>query len=97
MRLQILRPDVLCRHLRASEIGIRMAMGSERAGILQRNLAGNEFAKHLLGKHLPSIESCMGIRAAYVHTTTTKREEDRSGDSRAVRRFAIIRRTSDWL
>jgi hypothetical protein len=42
-------------------------------------------------------ESCMGSRAACMHTTTTKEEEDRSGDSTGCLIFAITRRTSDWL
>jgi hypothetical protein len=42
-------------------------------------------------------ESCMGRRATYMHTTTTKEEEDRSGDSPGCLIFAITRRTSDWL
>jgi len=31
----------------------------------------------------------MGSKAAYVHTTTTKGEEDRSGDSPGCLNFAI--------
>jgi hypothetical protein len=42
-------------------------------------------------------ESCMGRLAMYMHTTTTKEEEDRSGDSPGCLIFAITRRTSDWL
>jgi hypothetical protein len=34
-----------------------------------------------------SIESCMGSRVACMHTTTTKREEDRSGEFNGLPKF----------